>query len=88
MIHVEPIVFTIRFFEEGMSYDNFDPFVAVATLQKSENKAFLSGLNGTLTKKQYIHLMKKIHEMGIEELITLRHGKEHVYDVKKLISKI
>ena len=49
MIHVQPIVFTVRFYEEGKIYP--DPFIAVATVQlMGAYTIYVGAMNGKINR--------------------------------------
>jgi hypothetical protein len=49
VVHLEPIVFTVRGFLDGGEYG--DPYDAVCTLQKMGNTGFVSGCHGNLNHR-------------------------------------
>ena len=77
-IHFKPTLAQIRFFETG-SYEERTPFKAIATVQFiNDVEAFISGLNGTVTRADMIEVFRQLKAMGITIVRYDRHGKEKV----------
>jgi hypothetical protein len=77
MVDIEAISFTVRFFSEGKLYG--DEYKAILTVQKSGYIAFISGLHGSINRKDYDELTDKLEALGVTELRWLKHGKEKKY---------
>ena len=61
MVCIKPATLTVRFFEEGAEWG--DPYKAVATVQLlSDQTAYVSGLMGEITRKDYRDLMRALRE--------------------------
>lgn len=61
MVCIKPNTLTVRFFNEGADWG--EPYRAVATVQLlSDNSAYISGLMGEITRKDYRDLMRKLRE--------------------------
>jgi len=72
MIDIEPITFTVRFFEPGCNYG--DPYKAVMTVQRMGHIALCSGLNGEISRRDYDEFFRQLEEMGVSEVHWLRQG--------------
>ena len=65
-IHIEPIVFQARAFKKGKHFG--DPYKAVMTVLKFDDKGYCSGLHGEFTVQEYCELKKQLAEWGIKQL--------------------
>ena len=66
MVHVEPIVFTIRVFAEGKGWG--DEYEIVLTVQKMDDIGYCSGCHGKFSISEYRELEKKLKKYGIKKL--------------------
>jgi len=80
MIHIDPITFTIRFFEDGDGWG--DDFIGIMTIQKADTVGYCSGLHGVIPKRLHKELAKLLDDYGIDTLIGYRHGVSKVYNLK------
>ena len=68
MVCIKPNTLTVRFFDDGVEWG--DPYRAVATVQLlSDKTAYVSGLMGEITRKDYRDLMRELRD---------RHGVRDV----------
>lgn len=77
MIHLEPIVQTLRVFRGGRLYG--DPYDAVATLVICGDLAYLCGMHGTFTRDDWHEMRLALADRGIRDLLTVRHGERIWY---------
>jgi len=86
-VHLEPIVFLARFYSNGRSFKNKDKYDAVLTIQlEGSKKAYISGLHGHLSRKQYRLLVEDLKDLGVETLVFSRtNDREKVYSIEKLL---
>lgn len=85
-IHVQPITGTVRFYEDGHSYENKDPYIAVATVQfLDEQTCYVSALHGDVTRKMFEELIVGLMKMGVKNAITFRHEKMKIYPATKYL---
>lgn len=87
-VNLEPVVFLLRFYGEGKSFDNKDAYEAVATVSKFGNKAYIQGLQGSMTRSQYAQLFVELAEHGIEYLFAERSGKERYWNVNDMLQRM
>ncbi len=73
MIHVQPIVFTVRFYEEGKIYP--DPFIAVATVQlMGAYTIYVGAMNGKINRQNLRDMAKYFKDFGIKYVLAQRKG--------------
>ena len=70
MLHIEPIVFTVRVFLNGKEWG--DPYDGVCTVQKTGTVGFVSGYHGKLDKQAVVDLAHELEPYGITELRWVR----------------
>ena len=87
-MHIDPVVFVVRFYDEGKSFDNKDKYRLSATLQKIENTGHLIGLSGDMSRVDIKKLTKGLHDLGIEHLYVMRHGIRKTYDVTAYYNRL
>lgn len=66
MIHIEPVVFTVRVFLKGKQWG--DAYDGVCTVQKMGSLGFVSGYHGKLDKQSVIDLGNELEQYGMTEL--------------------
>ena len=86
-VHLEPIVYQIRLFTNGNSYNNRDPFDGVAILQVSGSTGIISGMFGKFTRQHWKEFAKVLHSKGISTVLMERNGKVKEVSVKKELEK-
>lgn len=77
MIHLEPIVRTLRVFRGGRLYG--DPYDAVATLVICGDLAYLCGMHGTFTRDDWTEMQRELLGRGILDLLIVRRGERVWY---------
>lgn len=83
MMHVEPILLTVRWYNDGESFEQKSPYAAIATIQiLNSDTAFISGLHGTVTRKRVYELAKWFKEHKISYVFSTRKGEWKKYDVE------
>ena len=82
-LHLEPMVWTLRVYEEGKSFENKDPYIFVATVVKSGREATISGGLGEFPLSERKKLFKLIKEtFGANKVNWIRsNGKEVEYAI-------
>jgi hypothetical protein len=86
-VHFEPIVYTVRFYSEGCSYENGDPYVAVLTAQViSKDSVYISGMLGKINGSMMKNLLSSLYALGFKKIIAVRGGavKEYKFNWDKL----
>lgn len=77
-LHAEPIVWHLRWFDEGDSYG--DPYVAVCTVQmRGRDAAYLGGLHGRMTRQLWRAICAWMLARGVAELEVDRDGRTVTY---------
>lgn len=85
-IHVENNIATIRYYKNGKSFNNMDPYSAVATLQFfGDTTCYISGLHGEVDRTFVLELSKKLADLGISTVLSHRHGRIKYYDVNRYL---
>lgn len=80
MVDLEPITFTVRFFEPGCAYG--EPYKAVMTVQRMGHIALCSGLKGEIGRRDYDEFFRQMGEMGVTEVHWLRQGDVTVQELR------
>lgn len=83
-VHIEPMVFLIRFFDGDKTYIHRDDYVAVATITKMDEKGYIQGMHGEICKAHYAQMFKEVAKWGIKFLFAERNGKERMWNVEKM----
>lgn len=79
-VHLEPILYTVRWFGEGLTYDSHDPFDAVATMYVFEGyRATISAMKGKMTRRFRREFEELLKSMGIVEVEVVRHKGRRTY---------
>ena len=76
-VHIEPITYVARFFEDGLGYG--DPYIGSMVLQICGRRAYCQAYHGKHTRSHHIELRDQLLALGVTELVTERHGKERTY---------
>lgn len=79
MIHADPILFTVRAYEVGMSYEGRNPYQAVATLIICGDLAYLCAMHGEMNREHWLNLQALLRRKGVIDLLTIRHGSRVWY---------
>jgi len=87
-MNIDPVVFIVRFYEDGKSFENKDKYKLSATLQKIDNIGHLLGLSGEMNRQDLKDLTKGLYELGIDYLKVTRHEKRKTYDVKAYYKRL
>jgi hypothetical protein len=83
-VHIEPMVFLIRFFDGDNSYIDRNDYVAVATITKMDEKGYIQGMHGEIHKTHYAKMFEEVAKIGIKFLHAERKGKERMWNVEKM----
>lgn len=83
MVHIQANTLTVRFFDDGAGWG--ETYRAVATVQLlSDNSAYLSGLMGEITRKDYRDLMRTLREEhGVTDVQWHRARTEDLHEVQR-----
>jgi len=73
VVHLEPIVFTVRAFKQG---EYGDPYDAVCTLQKMGDVGYVSGCHGKLSHKTVRELGNVAARYGMTRIEWRRSADE------------
>ena len=73
MIHIEPITFVCRKFDDDKSFG--DEYEGVMVIQKLGKTGYCAGAHGTVSMKDFRALEVELKQYGIEKLKWSR-GKE------------
>ena len=74
--HIQPCTLCIRVFEQGKSYKNKDPYIAVMTgLIISADEILIQGAHGELSRSDIKSIYSDLDSMGFTNVIFERHGK-------------
>ena len=76
-VHLEPIVFTARFYPPGTSYQNKDEYAGVATVQVENNVAYISGALGCVPQYSKA-LFGELKKLGVKEAHWVRANGKRV----------
>ncbi|MFA7327319.1 MAG: hypothetical protein WC121_11685 [Candidatus Kapaibacterium sp.] len=79
MIHLEPIVQTLRIFRGGRLYGA--PYDAVATLTLCGDLACMSGMHGDFSRADWHDMQRVLAGRSIRDLLIIRNGERVWYDV-------
>jgi hypothetical protein len=85
-VHLEPVTFIVRFYNDHDTYANKDTYVCVATITKCGSKGYIQGMHGELSREHYRLLFAEVAKEGIEFLFGDRNGLERVWNVAKMNS--
>ena len=72
--HFQATIYTIRIFEEGRSYEDTNPYIAVCTAQIVGKDAYVSGFLGDMTPEVHRLLRSGLRERGIERAFYYRQN--------------
>ena len=78
MVHLDPLVQTLRIFRGGHVYG--DAYDAVATVVICGDLAYLCALHGSLTREDWLAMQAELVARGVRDLLTIRHGERTWYD--------
>lgn len=86
-IHFDPVVFTIRIYDQG-TYEDRDPYSAVLTLTKMDDIAFMFAVQGKIAKDHWKQILLRLEEIGVKKLITKRHKQTKILNVETLLNRL
>jgi hypothetical protein len=78
MIHFDPQMFVVRFYEDGKCHENHDEFSATLTLHKIEDIAYVVAMHGDISRKAYMQFVDQCRDMGIKKLRGYRKQDDQV----------
>jgi hypothetical protein len=86
-LDAEPILYTLRWYDEDWGYEQALPYKAVATVSiLNKDIAHITGMHGTFTPLMYKELATWFHLRNIKEVEVFRHGKIKKYKVERFLS--
>lgn len=88
MIHFEPFLYTVRFYDEGKSYENRDPYRAVMTLFISGSLARAMAMHGKVTRGDFRNLFIELNKLNVKTLSIERGNKDIEYNISEMLKKL
>ena len=84
MVHFEPIVYTVRWYEDGDSFEEKSPFKTVATVNvMNGDTVFVSGFHGTVTRLMLREFVIWLEDHGVKYVFAFRKGIWKQYNIQK-----
>lgn len=74
-LHAEPIVWTLRLYDEPDGYARRLPYAAVATVQIMGERALLSGLHGRFDRAAWRAVHRWLRSQGVTSAEMERNGR-------------
>lgn len=82
MIDIEPIVATVRWYNENDSYEQKSAYAAIATIHlMNKDTVYISGMHGVITRARLQELAIWLKQHGIIYAFAQRKDKWKKYDV-------
>lgn len=78
-VHLEPIVFTLRVYEDTKSFENKDDYVFVATVVIEMSNAFVQGAHGKMNTKIFRSILKALRPHADYMIYIRSDGKIRKY---------
>jgi len=78
MIHMEPVQYIVRSYEDKDGYLTKAPYIGVMNVTVDGDRAYAFAMHGELTKEDYTEFMNYLRCMGVKELHMNRHGTRQV----------
>ena len=75
MLHAEPIVWTLRLYDEPDGYERRLPYRAVATVSLMGERALLSGLHGRFDRSGWRAIEEWLRSRDVTSAAMERHGR-------------
>lgn len=86
MPHIQNTTATVRWFEDGCSFDKRSAYKAVCTLSYlDDEEVFLHGMHGQVERLDMVKLLAKLKTLGVKRVIAVRKGKFITRDIDYLI---
>lgn len=85
-LDAEPILYTLRWYDEHWGYNKQLPYKAVATISiLNKETAHVTGMHGEFTATMYKELVSWLALHNIKYVEVYRHGKLKKYSVKNYL---
>lgn len=75
MFHAEPIVWTLRLYDEPDGYERRLPYRAVATVSLMGDRAMICALHGRFSRADWRAIDEWLHDRGITTAEMERRGR-------------
>lgn len=84
LVHIQPVVYTVRLYPEGGGYPG--PFIGVATVQLiGPHTIYVGALHGTITRKHIREMGEFFQSIGVKFVLAQRHGKIKQHSIEAYI---
>lgn len=71
--HLEPILYTGRYYEPPACFEHKDDYETIATVQMiGAGRCYISGLHGKMSRRMFRELDEALTSLGIREVQGLR----------------
>lgn len=87
-VHFDPIVYTVRLYDDNFSYENRDPYTAIMTIQKMDSVAFMHSMKGEISREHLIDILSQLKDFGVTYIIGIRHNTEKRYNIDRCLKKL
>jgi len=74
-LHAEPIVWTLRLYDEPDGYVRRVPYPTVVTAMLMGDRALLSGLHGSFDRQAWRAIEEWLRSRGVTQAAMERHGR-------------
>ncbi|MFA5567467.1 MAG: hypothetical protein WC972_02365 [Trueperaceae bacterium] len=74
-LHAEPLVWTLRLYDEATGYERRLPYRAVATVSLFGNRAWISGLHGHIDRAAWRLFNDWLRSQGVTSAAMERRGR-------------
>lgn len=82
-MHVKTLVEHVRFYSEGLSYENKDPYNTILTVVwLDDNTISLQGLRGEFDSKKKLQLIQYYKNKGVTKAYYEREGERFTLHVE------
>ena len=78
MIHMEPVQFIVRAYEDKDGYLTKAPYIGVMNVTVDGDRAYAFAMHGTLHARDYDDFLLLLTQMGVKKLRMNRHGTRQV----------
>lgn len=75
MLHAEPLVWTLRLYDEPDGYEKRLPYRAVATVSLFGKRAWICGLHGRFDRAGWRAIEEWLRTQGLTSAAMERHGR-------------
>ena len=82
LVHIQPVVYTVRLYPEGGGYPG--PFIGVATVQLiGPHTAYIGAMHGNFTRKHMREIATAFKALGVKFVLAQRHGKIKQHNIEE-----